>query len=423
MHNEVRSNHANTNYEITCTYLWVAPFAWNLLFGFKDACNTINLLQRHWGSCFCCSENLGLSVCPGVVMYDIPLPWRHNGRHDVSNHMYSTVCSTVCASHHQRKYRSPCYWLFLRGIHRWPVVSPHKGPTTREMFPFDDVIMHPCNIPDSNPTKSHNIYVAVTQSLGNFSLRREMDFRGYHFATATGLVHVALDVWQRWVLMAAVIVDSAVSLMTMCLCQLGTDSVLDKMYVIIPQRASSLVAGEFVFIVVPSLWNFTGLSTSMIFDEIYIHCQTRGRVIFSALDIHYFYILIVYHMYCGMSSAFVWRHVINFCVELKLAEFHVDINSCNADTRYWQKYVKPILATDTSLHVYEKPSAPTTITEVKFSISPLNSSTFVLITVSWFCWRHFERCKIHDRSIYAYNMLTRLLLYIYFTYMCALHNW
>ena len=30
---------------------------------------------------------------------------------------------------------------FVRGIDRWPVNSPHKGPVTRKMFPFDDVIM------------------------------------------------------------------------------------------------------------------------------------------------------------------------------------------------------------------------------------------------------------------------------------------
>ena len=29
----------------------------------------------------------------------------------------------------------------VRGIHRWPVNSPHKGPVTRKMFPFDDVFM------------------------------------------------------------------------------------------------------------------------------------------------------------------------------------------------------------------------------------------------------------------------------------------
>ena len=29
----------------------------------------------------------------------------------------------------------------MMGIHRWPVNSPHKGPVTRKMFPFEDVIM------------------------------------------------------------------------------------------------------------------------------------------------------------------------------------------------------------------------------------------------------------------------------------------
>ena len=28
----------------------------------------------------------------------------------------------------------------MRGIHRWPVNSPHKGPVTQKMIPFDDVI-------------------------------------------------------------------------------------------------------------------------------------------------------------------------------------------------------------------------------------------------------------------------------------------
>ena len=29
----------------------------------------------------------------------------------------------------------------VRGIDRWPVNSPHKGPVTRKVFPFEDVIM------------------------------------------------------------------------------------------------------------------------------------------------------------------------------------------------------------------------------------------------------------------------------------------
>ena len=42
---------------------------------------------------------------------------------------------------YQRKYQSSVSLAFVWGIHRWPVNSPPKGPITRTMFPFDDVIM------------------------------------------------------------------------------------------------------------------------------------------------------------------------------------------------------------------------------------------------------------------------------------------
>ena len=42
----------------------------------------------------------------------------------------SIVCSTVCSSADKRKHQSSASLAFLRGIHRWPVVSPHKGPVT-----------------------------------------------------------------------------------------------------------------------------------------------------------------------------------------------------------------------------------------------------------------------------------------------------
>ena len=41
----------------------------------------------------------------------------------------------------KRKHQSSGSQAFVRGIHRWPVNSPHKWPVTRKMFPFDDVIM------------------------------------------------------------------------------------------------------------------------------------------------------------------------------------------------------------------------------------------------------------------------------------------
>ena len=51
------------------------------------------------------------------------------------------VCSTVCPGADQRKHESSASLAFVRGSHRWLVNSPHKGPVTWKMFPYDDVIM------------------------------------------------------------------------------------------------------------------------------------------------------------------------------------------------------------------------------------------------------------------------------------------
>ena len=51
------------------------------------------------------------------------------------------VYSTVYSGADQRKYQSSASLTFVRGIHRWPVNSPHKWPVTRKMISFNDVIM------------------------------------------------------------------------------------------------------------------------------------------------------------------------------------------------------------------------------------------------------------------------------------------
>ena len=51
------------------------------------------------------------------------------------------VYSTVYSGEDQRKHQSSASLAFVMGIHLWPMNSPHKGPVTRNMFPFDDVIM------------------------------------------------------------------------------------------------------------------------------------------------------------------------------------------------------------------------------------------------------------------------------------------
>ena len=66
----------------------------------------------------------------------------------------------------QRKHQSSASLAFVRGIHRWPVNSQHKGPVTRKMFPYDDVIMSPrfftnntrvapVTVPSITPPKKH----------------------------------------------------------------------------------------------------------------------------------------------------------------------------------------------------------------------------------------------------------------------------
>ena len=49
------------------------------------------------------------------------------------------VYSTVYSGADQRKHQSSASLAFVRGIHLGPVISPHKWPVMRKMFPFDDV--------------------------------------------------------------------------------------------------------------------------------------------------------------------------------------------------------------------------------------------------------------------------------------------
>ena len=51
------------------------------------------------------------------------------------------VYPTVYLDANPRKHQSSVSLAFVRGIHRSPVNSPHKGPVTRKRLPFDGVIM------------------------------------------------------------------------------------------------------------------------------------------------------------------------------------------------------------------------------------------------------------------------------------------
>ena len=66
------------------------------------------------------------------------------------------ILSIVHSGADQKRLESSASLAFMRGIHRWPVNSPHKGPVTRKMFPFDDVIMESDFI-DKHPVDTFTI--------------------------------------------------------------------------------------------------------------------------------------------------------------------------------------------------------------------------------------------------------------------------
>ena len=73
------------------------------------------------------------------------------------------VYSTVYSGADQRKHQSSMSLVFVRGIHRWPVNSPHKWPVARKMSPFDDVIM-PIIMQDAKAFMLKNIIYRKVQS-------------------------------------------------------------------------------------------------------------------------------------------------------------------------------------------------------------------------------------------------------------------
>ena len=90
----------------------------------------------------------GCDLMRGQFHYNPPpvkmqtFQWRHNERHCVSNHRHLDCLFSCLFRSHQRRHQSSVSLVVLRGIHRRPVDSPHKGPVTRKMFLFDYVIMY-----------------------------------------------------------------------------------------------------------------------------------------------------------------------------------------------------------------------------------------------------------------------------------------
>ena len=68
------------------------------------------------------------------------LQWRRNGRDGVSDHLLQDCL--LNRLFRRRKHQSSASLAFVQEIHRSPFNSPYRGPVTRKMFPFDEVIMN-----------------------------------------------------------------------------------------------------------------------------------------------------------------------------------------------------------------------------------------------------------------------------------------
>ena len=63
----------------------------------------------------------------------ITLEWHHMSAM-VSQIISNLAISSKVCSDQQQIIRAPLYWLFVRGVHWWPVDSSHIGPVMRKTF-------------------------------------------------------------------------------------------------------------------------------------------------------------------------------------------------------------------------------------------------------------------------------------------------
>ena len=76
-----------------------------------------------------------------ITNISFSLQWRHNRCNSVSNHQPHGCLLNRLFKRRAEKHQTSASLVFVRGIHRRPVSSPHTWPVTRKMFPSDDVIM------------------------------------------------------------------------------------------------------------------------------------------------------------------------------------------------------------------------------------------------------------------------------------------
>ena len=91
--------------------------------------------------------------------------WRHNDHDSVSNHQPHECLLNRLFRRRSKKTSKLRVTGLCVGNSPGPVNSPHKGPVTRKMFPFDDVIMVHANLLVYTKTPWHENPFCITGPL------------------------------------------------------------------------------------------------------------------------------------------------------------------------------------------------------------------------------------------------------------------
>ena len=125
-----------------------------LVFHFSQYYNDATSWDLSLGTCLCCmvntmaTDDLVTSVTgQGINRIGLVFPeysafyWRHNDHDGASNHQHNGCLLNRLFRRRSKKTSKLRVTGLCVGNSPGPVNSPHKGPVTRKMFPFDDVII------------------------------------------------------------------------------------------------------------------------------------------------------------------------------------------------------------------------------------------------------------------------------------------
>ena len=134
---------------------------------------TIKTTKHYWPSVNGCpywpvdpplSASNEESDCMSWRLHAMTLRWRHNDHAGVSNHQPRDCLLNRLFRRRSKKTSKLRVTGLCVGNSPGPVNSPHKGPVTRKMFPFDDVIMKNC-VTLYNCTATHYWFPPVSQGV------------------------------------------------------------------------------------------------------------------------------------------------------------------------------------------------------------------------------------------------------------------